>query len=387
MSRGKRPRSPRRGEGQGGQGEGAVERRTAVAPHPGPLPYEGRGSALLLVVLLTACTGVIGTGGTGGTGGGSGAGAGGGGEPACAQNRNDEVRLALVKACAGCHTAGNLPFFASLDAFESGLVYDARYVDASNPGGSLLIQLLEARATGSYPQMPPGQRYQELVDDGRATMSIAQLKEWIGSLPPPPVALSTPKPESLQASRVSAEAMVLSLLDQLGLTVADFVDTSQPDWQNNAWSVRNGGLFVWPNDWAPGVLVAYVSDSRARERFSALGGPTALEYRRRDELLSPAAMQTLVQVGQAWCKKAIEKPGNTAVLGDVTLADRAATQSAKIKANLGRLYLRMLGEPPAPADVDELYDALFLPYESVSTKAAWTAVCAGFVRHPLWLTY
>lgn len=347
----------------------------------------GERAVSLAALLLIGCTGVIGTGNTGGGAGGSGAGSGGGGEPACAQNRNDEVRIALFKACAGCHTAGNLPFFASLDAFESGLVYDARYVDPTNPGGSLLIQLLEARAAGSYPQMPPGQKYPELVADGRATMTIDQLKEWIASLPPPPAALSTPKPESLEASRVSAEAMVLSLLEQLGLTVADFVDTSQPDWQSNAWSVRNGGLFVWPTDWAPGVLVAYVSDSRARERFSALGGPTALEYRRRDDLLSPAAMQTLVQVGQAWCKKAIEKSGNTAVLGDVTLADRGATQSTKIKANIGRLYLRMLGEQATPADVDEIYDGLYLPYESVSTRAAWTAVCAGFVRHPLWLTY
>lgn len=342
--------------------------------------------ALALGLVVSGCTGMIMPGSAGAGGGASGTG-GGSDVPACAQNRNDEVRIALSKACAGCHVAGNLPFFASLDAFESGLVYDPRFVDPMNPGESQLIKLLEGRAPGSYPQMPPGQRYDELVADGRATMTIAQLTEWMSTLPPPAPALSTPKPEAFEASRVGAEAMVLSLLDQLGLTVADFVDTSQPGWETRAWSVHRSGLFVWPTDWAPGVLFAYVSDSRAYERFSALGGPTALEYRKRDATLSPSAMQTLVQVSQAWCKKAIEKTGNTAVLGDVTLADRSATQSAKIKANIGRLYLRMLGEPPTATDVDEIYTDVFLPYETTSTKAAWTAVCASFVRHPLWLTF
>jgi hypothetical protein len=39
-----------------GRGEGAVERLRGAAPHPSPLPYEGRGGAWLLLPLLLACT-------------------------------------------------------------------------------------------------------------------------------------------------------------------------------------------------------------------------------------------------------------------------------------------------------------------------------------------
>jgi hypothetical protein len=35
-----------------------------------------------------------------------------------------------------------------------------------------------------------------------------------------------------------------------------------------------------------------------------------------------------------------------------------------------------------------MYEAVYLPYEAAEdSTTAWVAVCAAFVRHPLWVTY
>jgi hypothetical protein len=226
-----------------------------------------------------------------------------------------------------------------------------------------------------------------LLGDGRATLSIAELEQWIRDLPPAPARLAEAVPQNFTVRRLTAEEMVNGLMDQLGLTVEDFVDTSRTGWQDEEWEVRGGRLFVWPYDWAPGISQAYVSDARATERFEALGGGVFLNYRKRDKQLGPSAMQTLVQMSQAWCKLALEKPGNTSVLRGVTLADRSATKAVEIKQNIAQLHLRMLGEPATAADVDAIYAGAYLPYEPKSTKAAWISVCSSFVRHPQWLSY
>jgi hypothetical protein len=97
-------------------------------------------------------------------------------------------------------------------------------------------------------------------------------------------------------------------------------------------------------------------------------------------------MQTLVQVSQAWCAQAIDKPQNRAVLSTVTLADKSATKAADIQKNIAALHLRMLGAVPTDAEVAQVY-ALYLQLEPKGTHAAWTAVCAAYVRHPQWLTF
>ncbi|WNG25929.1 hypothetical protein F0U62_19325 [Cystobacter fuscus] len=315
--------------------------------------------------------------------------------PACKDNnetcapsgKNDEIRLALAPACEGCHLIGNKPFFASLTAFENGLVYDERYVKPGDPDNSLLIQMLEGTASGSYPQMPPGQPYGELVANGRVTLSIDKVKAWIRELPPPPARLEAADPEAFNVRRLSAEEMVVSLMDQLGLTLEDFVSTSDPNWRNKAYVVNGGKLFVWPGDWAPGISGEYVSDSRSVERFDALGGGNSLLYRKRDVSFGPSAAQTLVQMSQAWCARAVDKKGNTAVLRHVTLTDKSSGNPDAVQKNLRSLYLRMLGQPPSDAEAKALYEQVYLPLEAQNTRLAWIGVCASLVRHPLWLTY
>ncbi|MDP2274161.1 MAG: hypothetical protein Q8K32_25685 [Archangium sp.] len=303
------------------------------------------------------------------------------------EGKNDEIRAALAPACASCHTSGNKPYFASLDAFENGLVYDPKWVNKDDPENSGLILLLQGRAPGSYPQMPPGEPYTALETDGRAKISLADLKAWIRELPPRGVVNDGPSPEAFTVRRLRADEMILSLMDQLGLSPADFVDTSRPTWRNEEFTVRGGRLFTWPTDWAPGISQQYVSDKRATERYETLGGAVILQGRKNDVGLGPSSVQTLVQVSQAWCRIAIEKTGNTSVLRHVTLADKSATKSVEIRQNIASLSLRMLGEVPTDAQVTEMYEQVYLPLEPASTRAAWTGVCAALVRHPQWLSY
>jgi len=363
-----------------------------------------------LIVVTLSCTGLIGSN-NGSTGGGSaeagghagGAGAGsaggnaGGGDVIISDGgtaadggcipvtRNDEIRLALAPTCAGCHLTGAKPYWASLTAFES-MVYDPRYVVRGDPAASLLVKLLKATATGAFTRMPPGENYEAALARGVGSLPIAEVERWIRELPPQGTVREEPIPERFTVRRLTAEEVVVSAMSQLGLTLEDFVDSSA-GWQDREFTVRGGGFFIWPKDWAPGISSAYVSDYRTVERFEALGGMAAVDNRGKDVTLSPAAVQTLVQMSQAWCKRALEKPGNTAVLRHVTLADRSATKSAEIKQNIGALHLRMLSEPASAATIDELYTRLYLPNETTSTKVAWTAVCASFIRHPLWLSF
>ena len=310
-----------------------------------------------------------------------------GGESCAPSSRNDEIRLALAPACEGCHLVGNKPFFASLTAFENGLVYDERYVKPGDPENSLLLQLLKGTAPGSYPQMPPGQPYDELVAHGRVTLTLEQVAAWIRELPPTPARLEAPDPEAFTVRRLSAEEMVVSLMDQLGLTLEDFVSTSDPNWRNKAYVVNGGKLFLWPGDWAPGISTEYVSDSRSVERFDALGGGNSLLYRKRDVGFGPSAAQTLVQMSQAWCARAVDKKSNPAVLRYVTLADTSAKNPDAVQKNLRALYLRMLGQPPSEEEAKALYEQVYVPLEAQSTRLAWIGVCAALIRHPLWITY
>jgi hypothetical protein len=363
--------------------------RSRAALSTGRAALRGVTSSLWLVGLLTslaACTGTITMPGAAP------------GEPVfdgglladggCAPvSRNDEVRLALAGACAGCHLTGSLPYWASLEAFEAGLVDDPRFVTPGDPDGSRLLQLIKATASGTFTQMPPGETYASLLERGRATLSIAELEAWVRALPPTGSRPAEPSPDRFTVRRLSAEEMVVSAMAQLGLTLEDFVDTSSPRWRDEAFTVRGGRFFIWPKDWAPGISGQYVSDSRTVERYEALGGMARLDNRGRDTTLGPAAVQTLVQMSQAWCQRAVDKPGNTAVLRHVTLADRSATKAADIKRNLSALHLRMLSEPASEAAVDALYTKVYLPAEASSTRAAWTAVCASFMRHPQWLSF
>lgn len=350
-----------------------------------------RSFAWSFVLLLSGCNAIIGEAipGGGNVGGADGGGLGGGdggpsvdGGPVCIASRNDEIRQRMAPACERCHGAGaTKPFFASLDAFESLLVQNPRYIVHGDPDRSLFIKLLEGQGTGTFTQMPLGETYAALVTAGRVNLDLPELRAWVTALSAASVSRE-PDPEAIATRRLTAEEISDSLMTQLGLTRLDFGRKT-----GDSWFMESAALGLFPPNEIGGFTPQYNNDYAAAARFEALGGPNTMAYRARDKVLSTSALQVLVQVSQAWCRRAVKKAGNTAVLSEVTLADRSATASDKIKRNIAALHLRMLGEPAQPADVEAIYQDVYLPYEPGGTDVAWTAVCAAFVRDPSWILF
>ncbi len=338
------------------------------------------GVALLLGA--AACTGSI-RGGTNGTTGENGALVGPDGGVVCFSSKNDEVRQRLAGACVSCHGKGSTkPFFAELSGFQDLLVYNPTYVVAGHPDDSLFIKLLEGHGTGTFTQMPLSQTYQAALDEKKTLISLAELRDWVTNLPPKPGDLENPDPDAITVRRVTAEEIRQSMMDQLGLVPTDF-GREAPE----GWYMDGHQLGLLPPNEAPGFAYFYANDYGAGARFEALGGPNIMQYRLRSKIWSPSALQTLVQTSQAWCSIAVKKTGNKAILNTVTLQDKSATASDKIKANIRTLYRRMLGEVPTDADVQAVFDEVYAKYEPQGTDIAWTAVCAGFVRDPLWVMF
>lgn len=123
--------------------------------------------------------------------------------------------------------------------------------------------------------------------------------------------------------------------------------------------------------------------------FTAMGGPHRLEGKWRNDTVTPGFAQALIHASQAWCRTAVTKTGNRAVLSKATLADASTTAlgAAAIRANIAELYLKMLGEVPPQAEIDDLFANVFVKYEGKGAATAWTAVCAALIRDPLWMLY
>ena len=300
--------------------------------------------------------------------------------------KNQAVMAALEPACARCHgTGSNKPFFASLDAFETLLVFSDRYVVAGHPEQGELMPLLRGAGSGAFKQMPlAGPPFAALSDSGDTEITMAELETWIRGLNAD-VKLDTSGANGIVQQRLDAEHIQRSMLDQLGLTLADF-------WQIDE-SGAPGEAFVdaypmrAPDDLPmnPSPLGHSNTPYAAWGRYTAMGGPNRLARVRTRSEVSPTFLLNFVQTAQSWCGIAVQKPNNP-VLGTLTASDTTATNLPGIRANIARLYLRMIGEPPTEPDVDALL-AVYTPYESQSVQIAWTATCASILRNPLWLTY
>jgi hypothetical protein len=275
-------------------------------------------------------------GGPQGPGGGSDGGLGmtgsdGGGTP-CIASKDDEIRQRLAPACDRCHGAGTTkPFFASLDAFESLLVANPNYVQPGAPESSLLIKLLEGHGTGTFTQMPLGENYDALVAQGKTNLPLSELKDWVTSLSAMSVS-DQPDPGAVATRRLTAEEIADSLMGELGLTRADFAQK-----QGETWFFDAAQLGLFPPNEVGGFAPQYNNDYAAAARFEALGGPNTMAFRAREKIVSTSALQVLVQVSQAWCRKAVKKPGNTAILKEATLADKSNSAADKIKRNISAL--------------------------------------------------
>lgn len=338
---------------------------------------------LLLLLLLAGCEARIVQPGPGsGTGGGDvaigggpgGAGGSGGGTPTTGDLSNLDVYTRLKPTCMGCHTVDLRPFFSSLDAFENLIVYDTRYVVPMDPGASTLLGML--RATAGKPMPPaPSAPFVTLEGQGRTFITLAELEEWIRRLQPrtTPVVIDPPL-----VRRKTAEQVQAALYQQLGLTESDFYSATFNPLTGDAYAVRS-----------PDATPYADATDQGGTLFIALGGPHRLEGKWRNDSVTPGFLQALTHTSQAWCRTAVTKAGNTAVLSRATLADSSTTPAgaAAIKANIAELYLKMLGEVPPQAEIDDLFTSVFVRYESKGAATAWTAVCAALIRDPLWILY
>ncbi len=334
---------------------------------------------LLLALALTACEGRIGGGAGGGSStpgpdAGKGGGSGGGGNPDAGTLTTAEVYAALKVTCGGCHVLTERPYFASLEAFEASIAYDTRWVVAGSPGTSALLNLLDGTRAVRMPPVPQP-TFSVLAGEGRTQVSMAQLEAWIASLPPrpPPPALNV-----AVVRRKTAEQVIASLYDQLGLADSDLYTAGFLPKANDSYAVRSPDAIPYADPFDQGGTL-----------FMAMGGPWRLEGKLRNDTPSQGFVQALTHVSQAWCRTAFSKPGNAAVLSKATLADSSATAAgtANIRGNIADLYLRMLGEDAPPAEVDDLFENVFKPYESKGAVVAWTGICAALVRDPLWMLY
>jgi len=335
---------------------------------PGPLAL-----AATLLATLPAC------GGKGGSDSGSGDGS------AC--SANDTVMTGLAPTCAGCHTQGSQPFFVSLASFNALLAYNTTYVVPGHPEQSYLIKLLQGQGTGTYTQMPlAGDPFVKLEAAGNTSISLAQIETWITDLTPM-TAVTTPDPTAVTVQRVSAEQIRNTLYAQLGLAQADFYTTGPTIENYGVPEMNTLGEDNYPFAGADDLPGSYTPEPV--QRHAELGGSQTLNSKVRDLSPSPPFAEALVSLSQRWCKMGIAKPSSAALL--FPYVDSAATSAASadaIKKNLSYLNLHFLGEPADPADIDDVFQNVFVPLEAeADPPTAWAGVCSYFIRHPRWIFY
>ncbi len=306
-----------------------------------------------------------------------------GGEPAC--SANDAIMKKLAPTCEGCHRGGVTPFFSSLANFETLIAYNPRYVVAGKPDQSYLLDLLRGEGRPPYPQMPLGaQSFAALEGEGKTSVSVAELESWITALVPGGGS-ARPDRNARTVSRLTAEQIRDTLYQQLGLSDTDFFTPAQsygvpqlnPIFGDSKYPVR--GTDDVPDE--------FDGSSVATSRHGALGGAQTLGGKRAD--LSPGSpfVAALVNVSQAWCKLAVAKPDNPLLFATVAPTDTSAQAADAIKQNIAHLHLHFLGEVAVAADVDDVFNMVFVPLETESDpRTAWAGVCAYFIRHPLWVT-
>ena len=305
------------------------------------------------------------------------------GQAQCSTPTSSEtVRImqGLKPHCEGCHTQGARGYFASAEAFQSLLVSDVRMVKPGSPDDSELVRLLEGRGTGAFKQMPIGQKsYAQLVAEGTATLPVADVRAWVQGLAAQQRD-SRPDPEAPRITRMSATQVQRALYQQLGLGHDDFFTSANEFGFPMAESRGDDFYPLQPPDALPMPRQAATA-----ERYHSLGGGSVLNQVSHDRTASPTFVLTLTQVSQRWCRHALAKTGNTALFPTGT--PRTANP-ADVKATLRRWSLHFLGERFTDAQVDALYEDVFVPLATpTDTEPAYVGACSYFIRHPHWIFY
>ena len=108
----------------------------------------------------------------------------------------EDIYQRLRPSCVNCHGDGfALPYFATLNRFQSLLVADVNWVVAGQPEASALLDLLRGMSSGTYSQMPPGDSpYSESIAGQNGAPSMLELEEWILGLGNDPIEIEEELP-------------------------------------------------------------------------------------------------------------------------------------------------------------------------------------------------
>lgn len=311
--------------------------------------------------------------------------------PTTASAETVRVFEALTPSCVGCHASGERGFFADINAFQSLVVADPRYVTPGDGAGSELVKLLLGSGTGAFTQMPiSGPSYAQLVSDGSASLSVDDVTLWIDGLS---AQARSPDPDkdAVHVTRMSAGQVRGALYQQLGLSNEDFFIAAEEFGIAMAESRGDDRYPLLSPDDVPAPR-----QRSTEERHLGLGGFTFVEQTRADATTSPNFVNNLVQLSQAWCRMAVAKPGNTALFADGVVPALGGTDGdtdgdrAVVTAVLKRWSRSFHAVDLSDAEADDLYATLFLPLKSDPTADAlspWAGTCSYFIRHPRWMFF
>lgn len=298
--------------------------------------------------------------------------------------QNQAIFDALSPHCASCHVSGSRGYFASIEAFESLLAYNPAEVVPGKPDESEFVRLLTGQGTRAFKQMPiAGPTYADLASQGKTKKTVEEIKTWIKNLvqrDKDPL----PSLEARRITRLSAEDVQRGLYQQLGLSDADFfVPASNYDIPHKSTGQLDDKYPISSPDTAPAPF-----EQLPVERYSSLGGGSAGYQLKADSTISPSFLGTLSQVSQRWCAMALDKAGNTALLPAGASIQTGSSDPAAVKAVLRAWYLHFHAVQATDADVDALFQNVFVPLEQgKDSRTAYIGTCSYFIRHPDWILY
>ncbi|HRI64464.1 MAG TPA: hypothetical protein PK156_09495 [Polyangium sp.] len=298
--------------------------------------------------------------------------------------QNQAVFDALAPHCSSCHVTGARGYFASIEAFESLLVYNPNEVVPGKPDESELIRLLVGQGTRAFKQMPiAGSSYGDLAGQGKTQMTVDEIRTWVKNLvkrgqdPLPSI-------EARRITRLSAEDVQRALYQQLGLSDDDFfVPGSNYDIPHKSTGQQDDKYPISSPDTSPAPF-----ESLPVERYSSLGGGSAAHQIRPDGTISPSFLGTLSQVSQRWCALALDKPSNTTLLPMGASIQTGSADAAAVKSVLRFWYLHFHAVQATDVEIDTLFQNVFVPLEQgKDTRTAYIGTCSYFIRHPDWIFY
>ncbi len=300
-----------------------------------------------------------------------------------ARAANQAVFDSLAPSCSGCHASGTRGYFASIESFEALLVYQPKYVVAGDPDGSELIRLLEGDGTLAFSQMPiSGPTYQAIAEGGGASMKMPAIRQWVSELVSAP-ADERPAANAPHITRMNARDVVRTLYAQLGLSDDDLFVPAQTHSIPHKSAARDNKYPIASFESLPAPY-----ENTPAERFASLGGGSAMMQIKTDTTLSPSFLGTLSQVSQSWCRLALDKTDNVALLPAGTTLATSNDDPDAVKLIIKRWFLHFHAAVASDAEVDALYQQVFLPLEAeTDAKTGYVGLCSSFIRHPDWIFY